>query len=462
MRGMNVSHIEPPKVPESRKGKAELKKPSLYFTESQVDALVELHHYADVFAGAKGALYGGIAPRTKPLLLGGTGSGKTCIARRFAQSRDWDFLSYDCSAWVVAGAYSRPPTLHVLRDYVRAHNRGVILLDELCKLLPAGTAAQQTGYTTSIFGECLAFLDADERLLGHQWSQEDIDKLKTQYFVIGAGAFEFYLRSAREKARGGALGFGARDDKPTSFATYLAETQAIPDEISSRFAAPPIFVGAPTAKDFEALIVQIHDDVGVPLQRPVAELVAEAQSALGGMRWTENYVTRLLVENPDAIHNHASTTGKEKVASVQEPQKQNSFDFFAQDTVEHVRRLNDDLFRANLVFARMTSALAVARLEGKISERLQVYLNDGTPMVDHIFRAICACGLCAEASADDSGSRPLVEWIERSWQGIRDYTPELENAGLLQLWHEGWDVVNRVCQRRSWLSAAVARGRYRT
>jgi hypothetical protein len=463
---MNASQtLQPPQVPQKR---IALNECSEFFSESQVRALTELNHYAEVFLNSKGARYAGLAPRTKVLLLGGTGSGKTCVARSFARSRGWNFFSVDCSAWVPLGAYTKPSTLQVIRDFVRKNenDRAVILLDEIDKLLPAGNQALQSSWTTSLFGEVLCALDIDERLIGHDWTLEDIEKFKTRCFVIGAGAFEFYLREAKQKANGGVLGFGTGHQQPDSFAQYLATSQAIPDEVSSRFASPPVFLDSPTPDDFETVIQEIHEHLGLPFEGQMKEMVEEAQTSLGGMRWAENYLTRLLVQHPEAARRQKRDEESKVVERPPEYRREKTYDFFAPDTTEHVRKLNEDVFGLNLLLIRITSAISIAESEGRISQdqndRLRRYLHDDEPFVEIINRALRVTDMCSVVSPDPSHNQPIHDWTIRVLAGLQNFSPELAKSGLLELWYQAWDLCNRVNQRRACLSNAVAAGRYRS
>jgi SpoVK/Ycf46/Vps4 family AAA+-type ATPase len=168
-----------------------------------MDAMDQLDHYAEVFLSAGTTTFGGISPRTKVLLLGGTGAGKTSVVRKFALRCEWRFVSIDSSAWIPEGS-AKPGSLVFIRDFVRSldtDENAVLMLDEVDKLLPAGDAALDTNWSTSVFGEVLAAIDQDERLLGHNWTMADLEKFRSSIFLVAAGAFEFYLRRAKQKAR---------------------------------------------------------------------------------------------------------------------------------------------------------------------------------------------------------------------------------------------------------------------
>ena len=453
-----------PTVPVSRRQK-KARSEGIYWTEPQRAALIQLNHLADVFLRGANQRYGGIAARTKVLLLGGTGAGKTSVIRRFARSRDWAFLSQDASGWIPAGAYatqSRPATLVAIRDYVRRVPKGVLFLDEVDKLLPSASATRDSGYSTAVFAEVLGFLDQDERLAGHLWSNDDIQKLKDSFFIVAAGAFQSYLREAEQKARGGSLGFGTSEERPADFGQYLSDVSALPDEITSRFAAPPIFIGQPSRCDFRAAIENIHQDLDVALKRPLEELLTEATEYVGGVRWLENYVTKLLISLPapaKPIEDLDPPDGEDDA-----PKDHRTYDFFAIDTVEHIRRLNEDCFSLRVALAQVASALHLAVADDRIVQSADDdfwrYLNSPDSLWEHTCGAISACNLCTVVSSDISSLRPLVEWQERAWKGLRDHAHHLEKLGLLSTWTKAWDLCSRVTQRQAYLSVQGANGRY--
>jgi hypothetical protein len=445
-----------PTVPVSRKQKG-ANNQGLYWTESQRAAFIQLNNLADVFLRGANQRYGGIAARTKVLILGGTEAGKTSVVRRFAENRGWSFLSQDSSGWIPAGAYatqSRPATLAAFRDYVRRVPRGVLFLDEVDKLLPSAGATRDSGYATAVFAEVLGFLDEDERLSGHMWSNDDIKKLKECFFVVAAGAFQSYLREAEKMARGGPFGFDTSGERPADFAQFLSGENALPDEITSRLASPPIFIGQPTRSDFQAAIENIHRDLDVELKRPMAELLDEATGYVGGVRWLENYLTEILIANPAPARPIEDFDQPDEDGD--RPKDSRTYDFFAIDTLEHIRKLNADSFDLRVALAQVTSGLHLAMVDDRLArsgdDEFRRYLNEPDSLWLHTCAAIEACNLCTVVSSDISGLRPLVEWQERAWRGLRDHAHYLEKLGFLSNWMKAWDLCSRVTQRQAHLS----------
>ncbi len=283
-------------------------KPKAFWTESQTWALDRLHRFADIFELAGRSRQGAFAPRTKVLLLGSTGAGKSTVARALAHNRrkdssseGWGFLACDAGSWIPLGALAKPPTLRLIRDYLRAQSgkKSVLLIDELCKLLPKESASQSS-WSLGCWAECLALLDCSERLCAHEWNNDDLFRLQNDALVIGAGAFMEALAEAKQHAKRGSLGFG---DTPESTASVRAKAIAkhLPTEILTRFHHEPVVIADPTRADFKRGILQIHAGLGVTPTRPLADLVDEAMKSSGGVRWFESYTADPPYGEPAAI-----------------------------------------------------------------------------------------------------------------------------------------------------------------
>lgn len=75
---------------------------------------------AEVFERMADAKPGGFDALTKPLIIGQTGSSKSTLVREFARLHGWSYLAIDGGSWTIRGAYSKPPTLQVVRDHIRS------------------------------------------------------------------------------------------------------------------------------------------------------------------------------------------------------------------------------------------------------------------------------------------------------------------------------------------------------
>ncbi len=435
---------------------SEAKGEEWHSTASQREALAQLHQLGDVFAKTGDTRMAGFRPAAgRTLMIGASGSGKSALAGQFAAERGAALLSLDCGSWLVAGAAAKPATLRLVRDFLRAQGGGtglvaVLLMDELCKLLPTGENLHQSGWSLSVWAECLSLLSGDTHLAAHDWSTEDIRRLRTNTMILGAGAFQAALLEVRSSTRKGSLGFS---DSSAGKATYASQiAQYLPEELLSRFSSEIMVLESPTRSDFQEAIARIHTGLGIKRDRPMTQLLDEAGSALGGMRWCENYVCRLLIEHPYAARIKASPQREEKAEA-----KGRTFDLMVSDIPRCLQEANATA--ANL---RVKLGLIYSALHG-ISDRGQGIPMGGVlsdpKLGEAIVDAIRNCQLCSEVSADDREAlKPLALWRGLAWQGLIENSSELDQHHLKEAWVEAWSAAGTLIDYRLKLSQAVQRG----
>jgi hypothetical protein len=297
--------------------------PAWHPTPSQQTALQALHLSADVFSRVGDRKLAGFSPACRRLLMiGASGAGKSAVAREFARERDLRMLVLDGGSWIVAGS-QKTATLRLVLDFIRATPisdgnadsqsqgiEGAVFVDEICKLVPKPAALADSGWNMSVWAECIGLLESDSRLLTHGWSQLDVERFRSRWLILGGGAFQLALQEVRQASGRGTLGFSPSSSAKATHSAQIANY--LPEEILSRF-CDPILLEPPSRKDLCNAIGRIHGELGIPLSRPLSELLDEAVKASGGMRWVEHYLCSLLSEHPYAVR---STPGPEKPASV--------------------------------------------------------------------------------------------------------------------------------------------------
>jgi hypothetical protein len=426
--------------------------PEWYATASQRAGLARLHALAGVFTAIGDDAVAGFHPLVRSLIIGPSGSGKSTLARQFAQERGWKFLAVDCGSWLPQGALTKPATLRVIRDLIRSADRTVLFLDELCKLLPRTTDAASS-WALGCWSEFLA-LDGDTRLLNHEWSQEDIRRLKTTCFVIGGGAFTHAVLEAKLSQKRGQLGFQDKDGPACGYAQKIRES--LPEEVFSRFHPQHILLESPSRDEFARAIERIHDQLGVPRNRPIKELLDEAQASAGGLRWVDAYLTELLLAHPDRLPAQREEP---------EPKKRDGYDFFLGDTIYYCREVTKASFQLRSVLARLKSQLnaqhgAIVKNGDKRLEKF-VFGPDGLRLSRFLLAALQQSNACVEVKADDSlVLEPIIRWQEEAWVGLMDYPVELSRFGLFGLIRRSWDLATRIAELRGRISERVAAGRY--
>ncbi|MDR1145708.1 MAG: AAA family ATPase [Verrucomicrobiales bacterium] len=111
-------------------------------------------------AGMRNLNFGGIKPRTKPLLVGPSGCGKSAAVRLLAGKLGLETLSVNAGSWIVYGAKQDQYTLTGIRDFVHHQweRGGLIFIDEIDKAVPRDGAPLEH-WSLSVFTELLAARD---------------------------------------------------------------------------------------------------------------------------------------------------------------------------------------------------------------------------------------------------------------------------------------------------------------
>ncbi len=323
------------------------------------------------------------------------------------------------------------------------------MIDELCKMLPQKEGLSVSGWNLSVWAECIGLLESDARLLAHDWSEDDVERLRRHVFILAGGAFQLALEEVREASTRGSLGFvpggGPKGTHAQAVARYL------PEEILSRF-ADPIILLPPSRKDFADAIERIHSTLNVPQRRPLESLLDEAIAAGGGMRWVEHYLCQLLVDHPHVV------------APRQDPPKTDSkpkhFDILganfarqAQTVMELSTRLRTLL---GLIYGRLSSATHGDKDTPKAKPGSLLQFQD---LGEHIIEAIQACALLQEVGPSntlDIGC--LAQWHTDAWRGITEYSADLESLSLIHPWTEAWSLTKTILDYRRRFQAAADQG----
>jgi hypothetical protein len=279
---------EPQPIAPSHSLKAEPTSSDRFLTVSQRQAFDRLMSMAGL-RGAQ-ASYGGFTPRTRALLTGPTGVGKTAVVTQVAEALGTDgkpmpLLAINSGSWIVNGAKADPSTLGVVRSFVRRHERGIIFMDELDKVSAHGDEAWTDPWSIIVTSEVIALLDS-QRLGTSGWSPEDVARLQDNFLIVGAGAWQRAHRQAQK-------------DRKTHEEVLRSEP-GIPEEISGRFNRQLIQVTPPTRDDFRGALKRLYSSLKVPASESLLDVVVDAAlSAEVGMRFIEDHLSDLLLRYPE-------------------------------------------------------------------------------------------------------------------------------------------------------------------
>jgi hypothetical protein len=262
-----------------------------YRTSSQRKAYDRLVQIAKI---RPESVYANISPRTRAVLITGpAGAGKTAIVQAYSRLGGLPMLSLLASAWVPMGAL-QPPTILAIRDFVRSNPKGgLVYIDEVDKLCPAGSEARQSSWALGCLGEAISLLDCDARLISLGWSENELLRFRRSYRIVASGAWQHVAAKVRAASKRGALGFGA-GDHALGYGEALGQDDAIPEEVRFRFFSETVQVDLPTREDFRVGIGQIHDELEYHVSITDV-LLAEAVNSRLGVRWLESYLARLLL-----------------------------------------------------------------------------------------------------------------------------------------------------------------------
>ena len=255
----------------------------------------------------------GVYARPIPLLAGPSGSGKTFLAGQIAEKYGLPMFCINAQNWIVRGAKNDSQvTMDQIQDFVSQNDRGVIFIDELNKL--NNTHVSSSAWSADVFSELLAFLDRDQRLEAMGMSGLT-EKLKQNFMIIGAGAFQEQWQASAGNTQ--SIGFGTEAeiqvDRENAYVLAIRNQEAVPDELLFRFNDQLIVISPPTAEEFGKRITALRAALSLP-SLPEKELIHLAKAAVQSdkcMRWLEGYLSECLSElTPDALAALATKAGE--------------------------------------------------------------------------------------------------------------------------------------------------------
>lgn len=248
-----------------------------------------------------------IKPRFNCLIAGGTGLGKTEVARAVAKRMGIPCFEISTATWMLVGASRRGAlaTWPSLFRFLNAHRACVIFIDEIDKL------DGQWEWTKYLRSEIYSLLD---RTVPHDLILTDDDgdqlmqtkserrfgqkiaamRLRQRTLVIAAGAFEEHW----DKVHRQSIGYGdersdTRAHDLDSFSRYL------PRELVNRFRAKVIHLGPLRLSDYLRMLRHTAAHLPEELQGPLLERgvdgVHRAVKNRLGVRWVEELVTETLI-----------------------------------------------------------------------------------------------------------------------------------------------------------------------
>lgn len=228
-----------------------------------------------------------IQPRLTPLVVGPTGAGKTHIIESMGKKLGAKFLKISFGDWVPTGANEACSTMKMIFRQIQAHERVVLLLDELCKY----RSDYAGGWVRSVASDLWQLLDRspgnvdyeESALLGCDWKKLMNERL----FIVGAGTWQHIQKIPP------VMGFA-----PASVGTIQDRIHAdglVPEEILMRFNPRLLVLRYPLQSETE----EIFDRSGITMLAKAAGETLHPESHdwnNGGMRSLEDLTTTLLLK----------------------------------------------------------------------------------------------------------------------------------------------------------------------
>jgi len=212
----------------------------------QAPALAELQARAETYFAGKWREIPSLRTRFASLVAGSTGSGKSFITSYLAEKVGSSILRTATPGWMPCGAHNRAvkETLALIACHIAAHEKTILVLDEIDKLYKPSTGANgasggDTSWLSYIRGELYEIMDGrfptgmniDIEEGDYVLSVDKLsEKLRNSVFIVGVGTFQDYFDQIPKKT----MGFGGGTEPIPQIDAAEVATR-LPRELSNRF-----------------------------------------------------------------------------------------------------------------------------------------------------------------------------------------------------------------------------------
>ena len=254
-----------------------------------------------------------IRPRWHSLVCGQTGVGKTALASLAAAMTGASLMRLSAPGYMPCGAHQRGTreSITVIAEHVARHDRTMLVIDELDKLVDAGSGASGSEPTNGgsdawrsyIRGEIYDLADGrwpsglrppDDEACNEISLDFLTKKLRETVFILGIGTFQhWHDHTATQRS----MGFGAEIDPSRPQITAEIVAGRIPRELANRFNSDLIRLPDLQPEDYYRIALEAERKLPVAFQVPFrAEVNKRIQGAIDakkGVRFLEECIMQV-------------------------------------------------------------------------------------------------------------------------------------------------------------------------
>ena len=260
-----------------------------------------------------------IKPRFASLVVGGTGVGKTTVAKIAAESEavNATLLRISAPGWIPSGAHNRgvAETLVTIAEYITHNARTLLVVDEIDKICSYGGAgAGHDVWQTYARGEVMDLVDGrwpeglrmpsddDEDLNSKQLAERLTTKLQNTVFILGIGTFQDFFDSPGSRRT---MGFVTDDDPTVSEISAVTVAERLPRELANRFNSNLILLPELRPRDYQTIAQEAAETLPEYMRSPfLAAAIRQIPGAIAakkGVRFLEEAMLDTLKGLPPEI-----------------------------------------------------------------------------------------------------------------------------------------------------------------
>jgi hypothetical protein len=220
-----------------------------------------------------------VRPRFSRLIVGPSGAGKSRVVAALAEELEMPLFQVVATNWIPLGCTDRGarPTWPDLIEFSQTHLRGIILVDEVDKLM---------GWSPWIqYIRCEAFSLLDGRVPDNvvipspEEGDEDPELLEkrlefartsfgNRFLIVAAGAFQ----DLWQEKQIGRIGFGSESSGDAEILQKIDLARVIPTEIVYRFASPILILPPLKENDYWAILEGVLPQLDGAFKRRVRKI----------------------------------------------------------------------------------------------------------------------------------------------------------------------------------------------